>query len=251
MTDPKEPKAKPVRYMDFVSHKPKANADPLASRPASRPVAKPKPVERVHSVADQIPPKGAQKPVHHPERAPKIETSTVPVKKREEKPYISRTPATSRDLYAAAIDPNAKKAPNVRNDDLALKASVALSGGAKSASVKSPDNNAYSLGGKSPFLPNYTINKRPLSNSVPSKKQDNYEKLSFLGVSEEPTSHKNIYDKAEPASEKLDKKSKKPKTVKVVDDTKKKRGVPTWLVIIITIILGAAVGAGVYFLLPK
>ena len=248
MTDLKDPKAKPVRYMDFVSHKPKANADPLASRPASRPVAKPRPVEKVHSVADQIPPKGLHKTVeHHPERAPKIETSNaVTVKKREEKPYISRTPATSRDLYAAAIDPNAKQAANVKNDDLALKASAALSG-----SAKAPDNNAYSLGGKSPFLSNYTIDKRPLSNSVPTKKRDNYEKLSFLGVNEESTSRKNVYDKSEKPSEKLDQKAKKSKPVKVIDDTKKKRGVPTWLVIIITIILGATVGAGVYFLLPK
>ncbi|MBR3232681.1 hypothetical protein IKF74_00090 [Candidatus Saccharibacteria bacterium] len=238
---------KPVRYMDFVSHKPKANADPLASRPASRPVAKPKPVAKVHSVADQIPPKGVHKPVeHHPERAPKIETSnTVSVKKREEKPYISRTPATSRDLYAKAIDPNQPK----ERDDLAIKAAAAISGSAKPA-PKAPDNNAYSLGGKSPFLPNYIVSKRPLSDSVPTKKRDNYEKLSFLGVNEEPTSRKNVYDKAN----KLDKtpeKGKKAKTVKVIDDTKKKRGVPTWLVIIITIILGAAVGAGVYFLLPK
>ena len=252
MTDLKDPKAKHIRYMDFVSYKPKANADPLASRPASRPVAKPKPVEKVHSVADQIPPKGIHKPVSHPERAPKIETSnTVSVKRREEKPYISRTPATSRDLYAEAIDPNAKQASNAKKDDLALKASAALSGGAGFASARTPDNNAYSLGGKSPFLPNYTIDKRPLSNSVPAKKRDNYEKLSFLGVNEESTSRKNIYDKSEKPLAKSDQKAKKSKTVKVIDDTKKKRGVPTWLIIIITILLGAGVGAGVYFLLPK
>ena len=234
--------------MDFVSHKPKANADPLASRPASRPAAKPAPkVAKVHSVADQIPPKGARKPVdHHPERAPKIETSNVvAVKKREEKPYISRTPATSRDLYAKAIDPNQSK-----EDDLALKVAAVVSNSTKPTTPKAPDNNAYSLGGKSPFLLNYNVNKRPLSDSVPTKKRDNYEKLSFLGVNEEPTSHKNVYNKEEKTSEKPAK-DKKVKTVKVVDDAKKKRGVPTWLVIIITIILGAAVGAGVYFLLPK
>ena len=262
MTDPKEPKAKqPVRYMDFVSHKPRANADPLASRPASRPVTKPAPkVEKVHSVADQIPPKGVHVPAikhaadPHPERKPRIETTStkVTVRKKEEKPYISRTPATSRDLYAEAIDPNAKKAPNVKNDDLALKASAALSGSTKTAAA-APDNNAYSLGGKSPFLPNYTIDKRPLSDSVPAKKKDSYENLSFLGVSDDPSSRKNVYQKHATPKEDAAKDADKPKkkSVKVIDDTKKKRGVPTWLVIIITIILGAAVGAGVYFLLPK
>lgn len=251
MSDPKPKSQKPVRYMDFVSHKPKANADPLASRPASRPVAKPKPVAKVHSVADQIP--AHPKPVeNHPERAPKIETSgPVAVKKREEKPYISRTPATSRDLYAEAIDPNKSASKPVIKDDLALKASAALSGTTKQPAPKAPDNNAYSLGGKSPFLENYVIDKRPLSDSVPAKKKDNFEKLSFLGVSDqEPTHRKNVYQKSESASD-SSVTPKKSKTVRVIDDTKKKRGIPTWLVILITIILGAAVGTGVYFLLPK
>lgn len=256
MTDPK-PQQRPVRYMDFVSHKPRANADPLASRPASRPVAKPKLVTKVRSVADQIP--AHQQTTAHPERAPKIETSkttSVPIKKREEKPYISRTPATSRDFYADAIDPNKPIAKHPEKDDLAIKAAAALSGSAQPA-VKSPDNNAYSLGGKSPFLENYVIDKRPLSDSIPAKPKDNFEKLSFLGVSEqEPSRHKNVYKKTKKPSDSPEKaeKSTKPqksKTVKVIDDTKKKHGVPTWLVILITIILGAAVGAGVYFLLPK
>ena len=230
MTDSK-PK-KPVRYMDFISRQPEANADPLASRPAPRPAAKPavKP-EKVHSVSDQIPARGAH-----------ASASAVVVKKSEAKPLISREPAKSRDLY-----PEPKPVPKPPVDDLAIKASAALSG-TSSPAVKAPDNNAYSLGGKSPFLPNYTIDKRPLSNSVPAKKKDaNFEKLSFLGVSDETPSKKNIYEKK---SAKSTKESEKP-PVKIIDDSGKKRGVPTWLVIIITIILGAAVGAGVYFLLPK
>ena len=221
---------KPVRYMDFVSRKPRANADPLASRPASRPVKKPAPkVAKVHSVSDQIPPK-------------------ITVKKTEQKPYISREPAKSRDLY-----PEPKPAKAKTDDALAIKASATLSGTSKPAEAKAPDNNAYSLGGKSPFLPNYTVDKRPLSNSVPAKKPDaNFEKLSFLGVGEEASSKKNIYEKkSEAKKDKKDKKDKKSKTVRVIDDTKKKRGIPVFVVILLTIILGAAVGAGVYFLLPK
>ena len=187
MTAP-NPQKKPVRYMDFVSHKPRANADPLASRPASRPVAKPAPkVAKVHSVSDQIPPK-------------------ITVKKTEQKPYISREPAKSRDLY-----PEPKPTKVKTDDDLAIKASAALSGTSKPAETKAPsapDNNAYSLGGKSPFLPNYTVDKRPLSNSVPAKKPDaNFEKLSFLGVSEETPSKKNVYEKK--TEVKKDKKDKK------------------------------------------
>ena len=224
---------KPVRYMDFVSHKPMANADPLASRPASRPVKKPTAkVEKVHSVSDQIPPK-------------------ITIKKTEQKPFISREPAKSRDLY-----PDPKPAKTKTDDTLAIKASAALAGTSQPAEKKAPtapDNNAYSLGGKSPFLPNYTVDKRPLSNSIPAKKKDNFEELSFLGVTEDTPSKKNVYEKKSDSNIKKseDKKAKKSKTVRVIDDTKKKRGVPVFLIILLTIILGAAVGAGIYFILPK
>lgn len=233
MTAPNHQK-KPVRYMDFVSHKPRANADPLASRPASRPAGKPaQRVAKAHSVSDQIPPKA-------PQAEPRPE---VTVKREAVKPFISREPAKSRDLYP---EPKPAKA----DDALALKASAALSGTSRPAEAKSPDNNAYSLGGKSPFLPNYSVDKRPLSNSVPAKKPDaNFEKLSFLGVGEEPDHKKNVYDKKPASSKKEDKKAKK--SVRVIDDTQKKHGVPVLVVIFITILLGAAVGAGVYFLLPK
>lgn len=223
--------------MDFVSHKPKANADPLASRPASRPIAKPKPVAKVHSVSDQIPPKGTHISTPKPAAKPAPKQPEITVKKTEQKPYISREPAKSRDLYP--------------DDNLALKASAALSGTSKPAEKPSaPDNNAYSLGGKSPFLPNAVVNKRPLSDSVPAKKKDtNFEKLSFLGVSEEP-SHKNVYEKKSDLPAKSST-TKKEKSVRIIDDTKKKHGVPVFVVILVTILLGAAVGAGVYFLLPK
>ena len=237
MTEPNSSKKKPVRYMDFISKKPEANSDPLASRPAARPVKKPEKVEKVHSVADQIPPKGAH------QSAPKA--------------FISRKPAESRDLYPEPKpEPAPKPAPKSEPiDDLAIKASAAFSGTSKPAEKSSPDNNAYSLSGKSPFLPNYSVDKRPLSNSVPEKKKDaNFEKLSFLGVNEpaqETGRHKNIYKKSEKKKADKPEAPEAEKTVKVIDDTNKKRGIPTWLVIVLTILLGAAVGAGVYFLLPK
>ena len=243
MTEPNSPHKKPVRYMDFIGKKPNANADPLASRPAARPVKKPEKVEKVRSVSDQIPPKGAAKPA---------------------KAFISRKPATSKDLYPepALTKPITKPAiVSKPRDDLALKASAAISGTSQPAEKKpaasAPDNNAYSLGGKSPFLPNYNVDKRPLSNSVKKQKDENFEKLSFLGVNEESDRKKNVYEKKEKPEKKSkknkseEKESEKKKTVKIIDDTKKKRGVPVWLIIILTILLGAGVGAGVYFLLPK
>jgi len=240
---------KPTRYMDFISRKPSENSDPLASRPNSRPVKQPKPiVKKAPSVADQIPAKGAhiEKP---PVKAPKSEQELV-VKKDDDRPLISRKPATSRDLYAESINPDKPKTIIEKPvDDLAIKASAALSGTSQPAE-KTSDGSAYSLNGKSPFLPNYIVDKRPLSNSVPAKRSDGqFEKLSYLGVSDQSadSSHrKNVYERAEEPEGVSGN-----ETIKIIDDTQKKHGAPTWLIIILTIILGAAAGAGVYFLLPK
>ena len=242
---------KPVRYMDFISRKPSENSDPLASRPDARPTRRPRPIAKAPSVADQIPPKGAhiersaRRPASAPAKATKPE-SELTVKKDNERPLVSREPAASRDLYADAIDPNKAKpvTANKTPDDLAIKASAALSGNSKPAEKSSGGN-------KSPFLPNYNIDKRPLSNSVPAKKNDGqFEKLSYLGVSDQghDSSHKNIYRRK--AEESADDNSKND-AVKIVDNETEKHGMPVWLIIIITIILGAAVGAGVYFLLPQ
>ena len=252
---------KPTRYMDFISRKPSENSDPLASRPDSRPVKHPKPIAKPTSVADQIPPKGShiEKTEHAkmPAKAPRKEPELT-VKKDTSKPYISREPAKSRDLYAEAIDPSKPKTEPKKaaaNDDLAIKASAALSGTSQPAekSSSSPDGNAYSLGGKSPFLPHYNIDKRPLSNSVPKKNGEQFEKLSYLGVSEQghdSARKKNIYHRSEKSDDPKESKDRKEKAVKIIDNDSEKRGVPIWLIIIITIILGAAAGAGVYFLLP-
>ena len=214
-----EHKVKPVRYMDFVGTRRAASTDPLISRPgAKRPPVKP-----------------AAKPA---------DKSSVKVEKTAEKPMISRKPATSRDLYPT-------KSPAVKPAEKSTEKPAA-----KPASKKpdTPDNNSYSLGGKSPFLPNVSVEKRGLSDSVPDKKPEHFEKVSYLGVNDSSEkSRKNVYDKKEiidlePESKK---KHKEKKPVKIIDNKEKKSGFPLALIIILTIILGAAVGAGVYFLLPK
>ena len=219
-----ESNQKPVRYMDFIGGSRSSSTDPLISRPVAKKVAE-KPVVKKESPAK------------------------VTVEKTSEKPMISRKPATSRDLYPTK-KPEEKKPVKTTDkpvDNLAKKASDALAG---RKSPDAPDGNSYSLSGKSPFLPNYTIDKRPLSSSVPEKKkEENFEKLSFLGVSETSDKpRKNVYEKKE--DEKKGKKKEK-KPVKIIDDSDKKSGLPLFVIIILTIILGAAVGAGVYFLLPK
>jgi len=156
------------------------------------------------------------KPVEKPKPAPK--PVKKPVEKPIEKPVEHSSPAPSS------------------SDSVAKKASAALSG----TDTKS-----------SPFLKNYSIDKRPLSNSVPKKSDSHFEKISFLGVSDaspERKLEKNVYEK--PAKDK--KKSKHEKSpVKIIDNSKKSSGLPLVIIILLTIVLGAAVGAGIYFILPK
>lgn len=263
MTESKSPK--PVRYMDFVGGRRAASTDPLISRPASR--AAKKPVARPASA-----PKSAQKPA---KPAPKPASKTAVAVSKEAKAFVSRQPATSRDLYPtqkpatksatakpSALAPKSTQKPASKTTDqpkdaVARKASAALSGSAKNSSDDAPDNNAYVLGGRSPFLPSYSVDKRPLSSSVKPKETNNFEKLSYLGVSDASSEkpRKNVYEKTpeiELSSADAHKKSKKKsKTVKIIDDSDKKSGLPLVIIILLTIILGAAVGAGVYFLLPK
>ena len=248
------PKAKKtVRYMDFISRKPSENSDPLASRPDARPAKQAHPVvKKARSVADQIPPKGFHEEKPHHETIKKEPELTV--KKEVKRPLVSREPATSRDFYVESIDPKRPKPATQakRPDDLAIKASAALSGNSKPAEKSLNGDNSTAK--KSPFLSHYTVDKRPLSNSVPAKKGEQFEKLSYLGVGEqgsESSLKKNVYAKPEPSAEESSEKSApKDDTVKIIDDTAEKRGVPAWVIILITIILGAAVGAAAYFLIP-
>lgn len=89
-----------------------------------------------------------------------------------------------------------------------------------------PDAASYTLGGKSPFLTSVTVEKRPLSQSVPSKK--------------------NVYEKAEKPVEK----PKEPTKI-IKKKEKKSSGLWMFLIVILTIILGTLAGAAAFFLLPN
>ena len=189
------------RYMDFMGPaqpRParRASGDPLATRPASRAI------------------KSAVKPV----------ASSV---------RLSSSPSTLKSPAKPAMkSPLKTTSPAKASDDLALKAAAALSGANLKQKSDAPDGNSYSLGGKSPFLSSYNIEKRPLGDKIKEKKVEEIPK-------------KNIYKREETV-----KKSKKSPTV-IIDEPKKSSGLSTFIIILLTIILGAAVGAGVYFLFFK
>lgn len=110
-----------------------------------------------------------------------------------------------------------------------------------------PDNNRYALGGESPFLKSVNVEKRPLSNS-PQKFNPKVERSAVARVAETPkpsakSSRKNHYAKksAAPAPH-----QELPVRPTVIVPSNRRSKAPLVFLILITIILGAAVGAAVY-----
>ena len=93
--------------------------------------------------------------------------------------------------------------------------------------AEAPDAASYTLGGKSPFLTSVNVEKRPLSSSIPPKK--------------------NVY---EPKVEKPVEQPKEPTKI-IKKKEKKSSGILMFFIVILTIILGALAGAAAFFLLPK
>lgn len=187
--------------MDFV-RSPKHSADPLVSRPVARPVVKqaPKPAKPVA--------KPAAKPVAKP--APK--PAARPVTK------VTKT-TTVTTIDAAPVKPAPAPEP-----------AAPVLGVIEDYESDSPDASKYILGGKSPFIASVSVEKRPLSDSIPEY---------------HVRTTKNVYTKEkiipeEPAA---------PVTI-ISNPPAKKSKAALVAIIILTIILGAAVGTIAYLLLP-
>lgn len=116
---------------------------------------------------------------------------------------------------------------------------------AQGSGTAAPDNNKYALGGQSPFfLKSVSVEKRPLSEAPrPSKGKAASKSTSEGTLYERPDSHpvggKNVYEKLE---------AKKPLPTKptVIIPASRKSKAPLVCLLILTIILGAAVGAFAY-----
>ncbi len=105
-----------------------------------------------------------------------------------------------------------------------------------------PDNNKYSIAGQSPFfLKSVTVEKRPLSNSAP-RRSVAPEGTLYERPNTDPVSKKNHYD-AKPPKE--TKKSVPTKPTVIIPASRRSHA-PFIFLLILTIILGAAVGAFIY-----
>ena len=215
--------------MDFVSGRRASSTDPLISRP----VAKRKIVATKPS-SSSAPKKVIKKP--------KVPSESSSVPKPSKAPVRSTAPApSSRASSTPSPKPSVAKPSKLSEDSQKKLPEV-------------PDNNLYTLGGKSPFLASYNVDKRPLSSSVPKDNKKNFEKVKFDAEKaiklEDSLPKKNLYEKKS-ASTPEEKKKKRAEEVVVIDEEDKKSGIPTIIIALLTIILGAAAGVGIYFLLPK
>ncbi len=118
-------------------------------------------------------------------------------------------------------------------------------GSGTAAETSAPDNNKYAIKGQSPFfLKSVNVEKRPLSdaprqsNSIKSKKQPSDGTL-YEQPDAQPIGGKNVYAKKET------KKSLPTKPTVIIPAARKSKA-PLIILLIFTIILGAAVGAFAY-----
>lgn len=106
-----------------------------------------------------------------------------------------------------------------------------------------PDANRYALGGQSPFLKSVNVEKRPLSGSAPRMKSE--PKVSGAVEAEsKPRSKKNIYPKKEVT--KTPTKQDLPSRPTVIVPSSHRSKAPLFFLVLLTVILGAAVGAAAY-----
>lgn len=106
-------------------------------------------------------------------------------------------------------------------------------------SGKAVDNNKYALGGQSPFfLKSVNVEKRPLSDA-PTRARTPSEGTLYEYPSNDPVRKKNVYAKKEP-------KKALPTKPTVIIPASRRSKAPLIFLLLLTIILGAAVGAFVY-----
>lgn len=106
-----------------------------------------------------------------------------------------------------------------------------------------PDNNRYVLGAQSPyFLKSVKVDKRPLSDSSPLPRRETENPVySAQSLAEEPPK-KNVYEKKQPKA----KKPAKQANPTVIVPSRSRSHAPLFGLLILTIILGAVVGAAAY-----
>ena len=223
------------KTMDFF--RPVRATDPLVSRPAIKSVSTPVQKPRVNSSSVQPTLRSGSGIVTKSKAiVPDLSKSSVSVKKtviEKTSPTSTVVTSTTATVTSATKVPKPVQKPvetKKPKDDDDWFDSLEKAG---FLSEKKPEKTkegkvSYPFGGESPFLKSVQVEKRPLSNSVREKSP--YENPNF--------------GKKAPAP--------RHDPVRIVNKSKKKsNAISLALIILITIILGAAAGVAVFFLIAK
>lgn len=186
---------------------------PAAAKPAARP-AKFRPM-----------PKGYTQSAPAPLPADNSYVIAAPPKINLAHPHEQTHVSNLEDYYAPRIKPEAADSPKT------------------DSKKRAADNNRYALGGDSPFLKSVNVEKRPLSaNAKPRPVAAPVEKSKS---NKGRGARKNVYAKKGHRSD-SDLRRELPERPTVIIPASRRSKVPLFILIVVTVILGAVVGAAAY-----
>lgn len=238
----RRPAARPQNHghiMDFaprgnnqhVITQPLPTRKPVAQSAPARPVARP--VQQRPTVSN-IPQRSAARPTTRVAVARKAPAAPEP--EYEEEPIVAPRPTATRQSVAAKIQQKQQRvaeavpqpAPAKKTEAPKPKAHTAP----KPKKAEAPDANSYSLGGRSPFLADTKVEKRPLGSNIPESNAATIR------------STKNVYSQKSPTKAPVVKRKKH-----TVTEAPKSHSGWLWsLVVILVIAAGAGLGYLAYLI---
>ena len=210
------------QYMDFVAKRPLSTATPVAQ--PVRPVAQQPIVKRVLQ-PQPARPSTARPAVARPVTKPVI---TKPVA-RVQRPIATKAHATQPVNHSVAQEMQHKQQIAQTKATPAPKPAVKTT---TEEDSKAPNANNYSLGGRSPFMINTKVDKRPLGTNIPESSAHTVRSTN------------NTYSQKDPS---INKKHKANKHI-VTESPKKHSGWIWTLIVLLVIAAGAGLGYLAYLL---
>ena len=211
------------RFMDFAPRGASMTiTTPIKTTPAQKQPTTPKTTVRP----------ATRRIVQHPSAAPSAPKQTIP-KTTSRIPTIRKASEnTPRTPLASAPRPSVAAKIQQKQERLATTVTKPTPKSKANQRPEAPDANSYSLGGRSPFLVDTKVEKRPLGNNIPE--------TSMTAV----RSTKNIYSQKNPAKAPVTKRKKH-----TVTEAPKSHSGWLWsLVVLLVIAAGAGLGYLAYLI---
>ena len=173
--EPKKPAAKPVQRGIMMDFAPRSKSPATTKVAVSKPVAKATPVRPTVKTVEPIITKPAKR-IARPVAKPAVKPVAKPAPKPVEKPAPAPEKPAPRPIPARPAHPaQANARPVLDKKPLSKKAEVPKETPAKKEEAptpilkkrEAPNANNYSLGGRSPFMANTKVEKRPLGHNIP------------------------------------------------------------------------------------